>query len=492
MSALPRLLARPAGLLLASVVLTALALAALALSPALGPASGTTARVAGSPPPNPYAGPDGTASMHGDSGSSDTTPYAGPGADTATPMSVPLAGVCPTILAGRDGLPQALCTGYADRAPTLYLLDPATGVPLARLALQKGSLLGGVYAYVDQHGRLVTADGSGDLLVVGHHHDTTGWTLSIDHRVPLTPAIRRACGSAGCDAVATVAPGYDGRVWFATAHGRVGYADPRGGEVRIRTLGARAGAHEIVANSVSTSPHGVAVVTDHATYLVRAGRDGGVHVVWRRAYDRGPARKPGQLSHGSGATPTFFGPSTGAELVAITDDARPREHLLVYRASTGRPVCSVPIFGADNSGTENSPVGWRRSVYVASTYGYPYPATPDGAGPAEPASAPFVGGMMRVHAGRDGCHTVWKTRTPSAAVPRLARGEGVIYTVTRTGAAPTYDLVRISPRTGAVLSRTTLGAGPGADTLQMVGTILPDGTLLQGDVTGLTLVGPGA
>jgi len=450
-------------------------------------AAGTTGDGHGVPPHNRFAGPDGTASMHGDSYSSDTTPYAGPGAAPQTPIDVPLGAVCPTILAGPDAMPQALCTGYADRAPTLYLLDPATALPVARLALQKGSLLGGVYAYVDRRGRMVTADGSGDLLFIAHHQDSTGWHLSVQDRVPLGPGFTRACGSPDCDAVSTVAPGFDGRVWFATAAGRVGYADPGTDRVRIHRLGR----HEIVANSISTAPNGVSVVTDHATYRVRADAAAGIRVDWRRPYDRGRARKPGQLSHGSGASPTFFGPRTGFEYVAITDNARPREHLLVYRSGSGERVCSVPVFGRRNSGTENSPVGWRRDVYVASTYGYPYPATPDGAGPAEPATADFVGGLQKIHVGPDGCHTVWKNRIRSAAVPRLARGEsgdGVLYTVTRTGPEPTYRLARISPRTGAVLSTTLLGSGPQADTLQMVGTILPDGTLLQGDVAGLTKV----
>jgi hypothetical protein len=38
------------------------------------------------PPRNPYAGPDGTSSMHGDSAASDTTPYDGPGATPAPPQ----------------------------------------------------------------------------------------------------------------------------------------------------------------------------------------------------------------------------------------------------------------------------------------------------------------------------------------------------------------------------------------------------------------------
>lgn len=429
-------------------------------------------------PVNRYAGPVGTATMHGDAGSSDTTPYAGPGADASAPTTVPLGGVCPTILAGADRLPQALCTGYLDRAPTLHLLDPDTGLPLTSLTLEKGSLLGGVYAYVDHRDRLVTVDGSGAILLIAHDQQGTGgaWRLFVQRRIPVKVTIT------------TVAPGYDGRIWFGTADGRAGYADPRTGKVRTAKLGTKP---EIVANSISTAPDGTSVVTDRATYLLTAGRRGKVRIEWRRAYDRGPARKPGQLSHGSGATPTFFGPRTGHEYVAITDNARPREHLIVYRAATGRTVCRAPIFGADNSGTENSTVGWRDQVYVASTYGYPYPATPDGAGEAEPATADFVGGMQRFRVGPKGCRLVWSKPTRSAAVPRLSRRENVLYTVTRSD-AQVYTLARISPRTGAVLSETTLGVGPLADTLQMVGTILPDGTLLQGSIGGLSVVRPAA
>src|SRR3954453_23897925 len=78
----------------------------------------------GTLPPDPWAGPAGTSTMHGDAGSSDTTPYPGPGAHPGTTSTVPLGSVCPTILAGADGMPQALCTEYSDRAPTLNLLDP--------------------------------------------------------------------------------------------------------------------------------------------------------------------------------------------------------------------------------------------------------------------------------------------------------------------------------------------------------------------------------
>ena len=140
--------------------------------------------------------------------------------------------------------------------------------------------------------------------------------------------------------------------------------------------------------ALCTAPGGTAVATDHALYLLRAGP----RIVWRRDYERGSARKPGQLSRGTGSTPTFFGPRTGWEYLTVVDNADGTEHLRVWGSRRGRPACDVPV----TIGSENSPIGAGRTVIVASTYGYPYPATPDDAGPAVPATAPFTGGMTRV------------------------------------------------------------------------------------------------
>lgn len=77
---------------------------------------------------------------------------------------------------------------------------------------------------------------------------------------------------------------------------------------------------------------------------------------------------------------TFFGQN-----VTITDNADKQENLLVYNAADGAPVCSAPLFTPGSSGPENS-------VIVANTYGYRYPAVPDGAGSSALPSAPFTGG----------------------------------------------------------------------------------------------------
>ncbi|MCW2549850.1 MAG: hypothetical protein JWN96_4310, partial [Mycobacterium sp.] len=277
-------------------------------------------------------------------------------------------------------------------------------------------------------------------------------------------------------------------VWVATTGALVGFVDPASGQVRVMSLGA--GEH--VDNSISTAPAGTAVATDHALYLLRVDPTGAPRVVWRQPYDRGPARKPGQLSWGSGATPTFFGPRTGAELLAITDNAVPRENLLVYSAATGEQVCKVPTV----QGTENSPIGYGNTVYVAGTYGYPYPAVPADAGTSQPASAPFAGGLTRVDLTSDGCRVAWNVPVRSSAVPRLSLGDNLLYTMTRElplggdGSSP-LDLYRytvIDPATGAIRTSQLVGATSVFDTLQMVGSISRDRVLYQGTLTGILRV----
>ncbi len=454
--------------------------------------TGSAAAQGAVPPPNPALGPVGTATMHGDSESSDTTPHAGPGTGPVTPRYTFLGAACPTVLDGSDGLPQLLCTAILDRSPTVHLLDPATGGSLAQLTLTKGGLLGGVYAYLDNRDRMVVVDGAGDLLRIGHDRNGSGgaWRLYISQRIPIQQAVSGHCGGNNCDSVTSLMPDYAGRVWFATAAGAVGVVDPVTESATSMVLPG-----ERVDNSISSAPDGVAVATNQALYLFTVGANGGPEVRWRQSYDRGPARKPGQLSWGTGATPTFFGPATGSEYLTITDNAVPREHLLVYRTATAQLVCSVPVV----DGTENSPIGAGSSVFVASTYGYPYPALPEGAGPSQPADAPFVGGMTRVDVNPSGtgCDPVWTNTVRSAAVPRLALSEGRVYTVARrafwgdpnaTSLLDNYDYTVVDATTGAVRASRPIGTSALFDTLQTAGMTTPQAALFQGTLTGIVRV----
>ncbi|KOX24446.1 MULTISPECIES: hypothetical protein [unclassified Streptomyces] len=485
-SARPRARRRP----LVAALVSALALAATAVPAGAAPAADPTPV----PPHNPYAGPDGTATMHGDTGSSDTTPLAGPGAGNLASKRVALASACPTVLVGSDGYPVVLCTPIFGQVPTVHLLNPADGSSLTTLQLTKGSLLGGVYAYLDNEDRLVVVDGSRSLLRVAHRKDASGaWRLSVDRSLSLASAVPAD------DAVTGLSPDWRGRVWFATGNGVVGLADDRTGQVS--TLRLPAG--ERVANSISTAPEGAAVTSTHATYLLTAGADGTPAIAWRQAYDRGQARKPGLLSWGSGSTPTFLGPKTGTDYVAIVDNADTTVRLKVYRTDGGAEICSVPVLRASGGpGSENSPVGAGNSVFVAGTYGYPYPALPDGAGPSVPSSADFAGGLTRVDIRPDGtgCATVWDNALRSAAVPKLSTATNTLHTVVRdplipgtrgTGILDPYRYVQIDPETGRVTRSKQVGVGSLYDTLQMAGTVAPDGAYLQGTVTGVLRITAG-
>ncbi|POX55793.1 hypothetical protein C3489_07865 [Streptomyces sp. Ru71] len=459
----------------AALVLTALA-SAVTVKPASAGGYGPL------PPVNPYTAATGTATMHGDTANSDTTPYAGTGASPVTASRTALQSACPTVTTGSDGLLVALCTRIFGRNPVVFLLDPADGDRLATLDLPQGSLFGGVYAYLDHENRLVTVDPEGNLLRIAHRRSPGGaWELRVDSTVPL--------GTAARGGVVGLSPDWRGNIWFATPSGTVGVLSPDGG---VHTLAMPSG--ETVANSLSTVPDQTAVTTSHALYALHAGPDGVPRIQWRRAYDRGTARKPGQLSWGTGSTPVYFGPRDGTDYIAITDNADDEENLVVRRRD-GSEVCTVPVV----DGTEDAVIATGRSVFVTSTYGYPYPALPDDAGASRPSSAPFAGGLARVDIDADGggCRIVWRSETKSAALPRLSVADGRIYTITVTGPTGSaagmntfaaYHYAVLDSSTGETLRSRYLGTGLLCNPLQMTGTTTADGTFWQGTLTGVVAV----
>ncbi|WP_212829529.1 hypothetical protein [Catellatospora sp. TT07R-123] len=453
-----------------------------AASPAV-PASAGYPEFGPPAPQNPATAPAGGASSHGDSASAKTFAEPGPAGAPLTATRATLLAACPTLLHGGDGQLLALCTDVLGQTPAVHLLDRGTGNSLARLSIAKGNLLGGVYAYLDDTDQVVVVDGNRDLLRIAHSRGLFGiWTLRVTQKVSLAAAV------AADDSVVGVLAGYDRRVWFITAAGTVGVYDPATGSVNAYRLPAG----ERIANSLSTVPAGVAVTSDHALYLFAADTPGIPVLRWRQAYDRGPARKPGQLSWGSGATPVFFGPATGTEYVAITDNASPHMNLLVLRAADGTVLCTRPLFtGKPASGTENAPVAAGRSVFLTNSYGYDYPALPDDAGPSVPEDAPFTGGLTRVDVRADGtgCDVVWETGTRSAALPRLSTADGRLYTAVQDGLLGDLDpfyFAAVDARTGAVSDQLLLGSAL-VNPLQTAGTSR-NGVYYQGTVTGVVRI----
>jgi hypothetical protein len=424
--------------------------------------------------------------MHANSASSDATSNPGPGSGAVTILNQDFSAVFPTILMGSDGMIVAVATKWSDETPTVYLLDPTTLDSLATMKLVKSNtsdLAGGIYSYLDNEDRLVLVTADGNLQRISHSQQANGaWQLSVESSV-----------SIGYPDVVGLVPDYQGCVWFATAQGTtsttgavVGYYDPATNQTYSYTLPNG----EEVANSISSSPAGVAVASTAAVYLFQSGSNGPVEV-WRQTYDNGPARKPGQLSWGTGATPSFFGPATGYEYLTITDNASPQENILVYSVANGGLIGSVPFLTSGvNSGNEDAAIAVGNSIYYPSTYGYPYPASAE-TGPSIPTSAPFVGGMQRVDVlpNGSGLTTVWANQNfASAAEPRLSLFDNLIYTVGLNTTTGVYSLITVNPTNGTVVSSTPYGSAAGDNPLQMVSMISPSGVLYQGTERGLIRV----
>lgn len=444
---------------------------------------------------NPHLGSPGVTTMHGDAQASDCTPLPGPGAQPWSVRKTPLGGACPTVLVGSDHFVQVLCTQVFSKnlqmlVPKIVILHP-DGTELAMLDLPKGALLGGVYAYLDQKDRMVLVDGTNTLIRLAHSDD--GRRIWVDSRTDLTGMLSLVPG----DQVVGLVPDWDGRVWVASKNGAVGVIDENQGQVRA-TLLREGGADgvERIDNSISACPAGISVVTSHAIYMLNLDSTGAPQVLWSRAYDRGSARKPGKLSYGSGASPTFFGPN-GSDYVMLTDNADGRENVIIYRTADGSLVGTVPLFTAGASGTENSMIGVGNTVIGANTFGYPYPKYPDGAGTSVPASALFAPGMERWDITPDGLKQVWnRPDIYSSAVPRYSTADGIIYTCERRrGLAGLADgayahAVAVDMATGRTLHAQELPNHVnilfgGGDTLQMVGTIDSYGTWWQGTISGV-------
>ena len=501
---------------------TALAVLAAPTAPAQTGAQ-TSAQTSGRAAP-PGLGPAGTSTVHGDVASTDTLPGRGPGAAPAIAGALTGA-TCSTVFIGADGMPVALCTSYVGLdpptplAPTVKLFHPDTAAVLAEVQLTKGALLGGVYGYLDERDRVVVADGDRRLLAVGHHRAPDGtWRMSVEVLADLTAGVPDG------DAVTGLIPAFDGRVWFATSGGVVGTVRP-GDDDTLRTLALPAG--ERITNGLTVRPGGASVITTRALYELALAEDGTPDVRWRHGYAVGPARKPGLLAHGSGTTPSYFGP--GDSLVAITDDAA-HPDLIVLRRDDGALVCRMPAFATSlapdsaapdgvliegPAATENSIIAFSDALVLVNTYGFEYPPFAVES-PAVPASAPYTGGMTRVDVRAVGaggsCGRAWTSLARTASLPKLTTGDGLIHALAYgpLGAHPVLDhparaqglaqkfgpvdVTSTDVETGREVLRGLVGVAPLDEPMELTGTIDSrgdaPGVMWQPTLTRMLRIGP--
>jgi len=424
-------------------------------------------------PQNPHLSPNGTNNMHDDAYG--TNSYVGPGpTGHATKVTSALYGVeeCATAAFDRHGQIVALCgllTG-----PILRLVNPTTLAVRASYRLPGrnftdganplSDLCGGAYFYLDNQDRAVVATTNAQIRVVADN----GSAFSLVRTYDVSTSIPSG------DCLIALMPSWNGTIWFVTHGGVVGTVNPTSGAVHTLALPG-----EIVANSFAVDETGgVYVVSDHAMYRFDAALDGTPTITWREAYDRGSAQKPGQLSQGSGTTPALV----GSDLVAITDNADPQMHVVVYNRATGAFVCQQGVFAPGASDTENSLVAVGNSLIAENNYGYQGPQSTLLGKTTSP-------GIAKVDVNDGQCSLAWTNNSSApTSVAKASLQSGLLYAYTKPANALLIDawyLTAIDIRTGQTAFSKLAGTGPNFNNHYAAIYLGPDGSAYIATLTGM-------
>jgi len=345
----------------------------------------------------------------------------------------------------------------------------------------------GMYFYLDDHDRAVVPTTENTILVLQTPEHGNRFELvrkyDLQDYVADLPWPRR-------DSVAWVLPDWSGEAyWFATTEGIVGTVDVDTAEVHTLRLDG-----EIIENSFAVDETGVYILSDYALYRFLRDASGDIVRDWRTPYDRGPRKKPGHITRGSGTSVSLVGDANG--LVLVTDNAVPQIHLLAIRRDNGDIVCSAPLFEEGKSGTDISTACFEHadeqgqgtgvySVLIENNWGHH----------AFPRSRP-VSGLVRIDIRRqdDGTYTseqIWESVQKSIGVFKLSLGSGLVYMYWRSESCPltTWFLARVDFATGAVVGRTKVGTGLGYNNWAGALFLHPDGgTAYATTIFGLVMV----
>ncbi|HEX6972660.1 MAG TPA: hypothetical protein VF234_10625 [Limnochordia bacterium] len=431
-------------------------------------------------PRNPFMAPNGLSNLHNDAYQTDAYRWSGPlGRSTRTQSAfytgTVLSRECASITFDSRRRLVTICVGL-DR-PVAAIVDPATLTPLATYALpprQPGGgnpftdFSGGGYFYLGRGDRMIAPTTTRHIFVID---ETPGPGLALKRDYDLSGRL------ASDDKIVSALPDWDGRIWFASKAGVVGWVNRHNGKLHTRNLRSSIG------NSFAVDERGgVYVVTDGAMFRLAADH-GRVRVIWRHGYPNDGTVKPGQTEAGSGTTPTIMG---GGRYVAITDNADPVHIMVLKRRANprgGRVVCRVPVFKKGRSSTDQSLIGAGRALIAENNYGYSIPATENGG-----VTAP---GLERVDVDRDGqgCHKVWTSNeiAPSV-VPKVSARAGLVYTYTKPPRSDNQDvwyLTALDYDTGRRVWRRLSGEGLGFNNNYAPVTLAPNGTAYVGVLGGV-------
>jgi hypothetical protein len=461
-------------------------------------------------PRHPFMAPNDRSNLHNDAYQSDAGTAAGPLGYSPEVSSTLFTQECASVTFDSKGRIVTVCVGLA--TVDLRLLDPHTLAVLADYPLPPRSASsfshpftsfgGGGYFYLDNLDRAVVPTSDGHIDVIGESDTPAGTVFTLERQYDVSAYV-------GNSVILSALPDWSGRLWFVTGSGVVGVLDPATGTTRATTLNG-----ETVGNSIAVDETGgVFVVSDRALYRFDADRAGGPSVTWRQPYDAGTRQKPGQSEPGSGTTPTII-QHDGVHYVAITDNADPYMHVLVYRAEASgpgaAPVCEIPVFAPGRSSTDNSLIAFGDALVVENNYGYTGPEQ------SPPAPTPTRGtpttepGVTRIDVdyANGGCHVAWDNETVRVptSVSKASSATGLVYVYEHpaadevqyssgsqpaTGPEDPWYLTALDARTGKRVWSVLTGVGLGYNNNYAPITLGPDGTAYVGVLGGLVAVRDG-
>lgn len=449
---------------------------------------------------NPFFAPEGRNGMHGDSYNTEAYPFMGTLGHNPVVKSKSLnvfGGMLATLMFDSKGRIMAISGNVVGFR--LLLIDADTLEVLAETRLpQRASTkqffktLDFSYISNDTSGGAYCHLLKGDRPIIGNSHNVIQiYRLNesgakpkweIEKEWDIAPYLPK--GSYIQDAL----PDYDGNIWFVTRFGQIGFVDTQD-KIHITTIKG-----EEIHNTFAIGSDGVFLNSNFAQYKFSINEAGNPYVVWRTVYDRGTSQKPGSIMQGSGTTPTLLDvPRTDgstARLVAISDHADDRIHVVIYNRDTGEVISETPLFDHGRSVTENSLIAYDRSFIIENNY------TETGSAflSKNPTGYPGVA-RVEVNADATGAKQVWESREASpTTVPKLSIKNGLVYLYTREihddipKKAVAWYLTAIDYETGETVFKIFTGVGRRWNNSYAPITIGPNGTVYVGVFNGVVAI----
>ncbi|CAH0992086.1 hypothetical protein SIN8267_02201 [Sinobacterium norvegicum] len=461
-------------------------------------------------PDHPYMAAAGLNAMHSDGYSSDVHARGPLGNNVQLRSRVGTkmpGGQCATLTFDSEHRLVALCAAISGF--NIHLIEPRSLELLAEYNLpirpssydalinrDKSYIMedsSGAYFYLDEQDRVVMAASDQTIRRIAHRQDDSGqWQFVLENSWDLSGEVPFNCTTltdwspqGECDPITAVMPDHDGFIWWVTRHGRLGTLNPETGKVVASRLPG-----EEIQNGFSVAEDGVYIVSDHAMYRFYADQDGQPQTGWREEYDRGSSRKVGTINQGSGTTPTLL----GDDYVTITDNADGKMNVVVYQRQQSfkgdREVCAVPLFDDGHSVTDNSMIGFNRTIILENNAGY-------SSAYEQKDWATAGGGISRIDIREDnsGCDVIWTSPVHSpSVVPKLSADNGLAYFYSFTpqpDGENAWYLTALDVETGKTQFQVLTGIGSNFDNNWAPLTLAPDGTAYVGTFKGLVAIWDG-